>query len=495
MEVQADYQRRASVNVIAGWGHVGGTLMVRYLRIPIIIGAMGSALFGQWALALSISGFAISIEPVLGQLVIREVVAQRTEGANVSATLMRSVNSMYRRVALGLGVPLLAFAVGYALSLSHSINARPLDMVLLMFSVSLSALVYLWSCRLTAILDALGMIWFGRISKLVYEVAGLAGILAGLAGGLGWVALVIGAILQAIVFGLLNLWMFRRIVTVVQDTGPAVPTARLEIMDLIVTHLASTVVYVVPMLLTGIVAGPTSAAHLSVTLQLLQIPHYVLLPVVYAWYPIVAATSLNREELKTTVRKFLPSLAMMEIIVNGWLLIALRDIVTLWVGAEFYLGAGLTLILVLGGIADFGYVSLRAIVIAIRDATALGRFTAGVGSSSLFLSYGMGVTFGMSGVLFASAAAEISLFAIVLFLLVRARILSVISAEVARLGLSLLALPVVVYLTAFLNTGLSAAPARLASGLALAAVVATCMIGGRFGRVRLVEIVRSVNRR
>jgi len=409
---------KVGLGVVMGWCYAGVTLLVRYIRVPIVLAFVSKAEYGIWTLLFGIVGMAMTLEVVMSQIVTREVAKARlaagTESPAIPWVKLRTIDRLYRRVILGLALAFLALSA----VLPHLVKREmPLGSLLVLWlGCGSGALLFLYTARHLAILDGLEEVWAGKLAKAAYELVGFLMLLALLfLAHLGIYALAAAFLLQTVFYAGLNKYLLARYT-------PPPPSASVRhapidrdlwrvlsssCQSLTGVQIGITLIYLTPVLLIPKLVSLSVLADYGIMLQLFQLTNFFALPLLFVWYPSLPSRIQARGDLSRGLRY----LFVAAVAANIFLLLGSELILRLWVGPGHFLGSDVLRILAIVAVLGVTQIGLQSILVAMDRVRAVNRWVWVAVAVNILVALGLSRPWGIVGILLGPLVAEVLLVA------------------------------------------------------------------------------------
>ena len=362
-----------SYSIAVGLGGISTVIagLIKIVRVPIIVSALGPSVYGFWITLMGLSALALSFEYVLMSVVTREISLadeyDKTKRFSHSLAIKASCRSLYLKYSL-----LFTLLVAFSLCALILITETPVligDSLIAVIAVSISSGIYLYSTIFTAVLDGIGDVWVGKLTRLFFEISGFILIILGLSVTDDFQVLVVAYFLQSLLFAGLN-YTFYRSMTKNYNATLSNRVNVFETMNKRVFALssvqASALLYILaPTILIPIFFDYKVAAAFSVVAQLCQLGPYILMPVISAYLPRLV-NEVKAGDVRLYIRLSFVILSVIYLL-YGFLYINIETILFYWVGPELFVSNIFVMVIVSLSVFELSYLIMRQIFICIND--------------------------------------------------------------------------------------------------------------------------------
>ena len=348
--------------------------VIKIVRVPIIVSALGPSVYGFWITLLGLSALALSFEYVMTSVVTREISLadewDKTKRFSHSLAIKVSCRSIYLKYSL-----LFTLLVAFSLSALIIITEPPVlihDRLFAVIVVSISSGIYLYSTIFTAVLDGIGDVWVGKLTRLFFEISGFILIILGLSVTDDFKVLLVAYFFQSLFFAGLNYTFYRSMTksykVTLSDKANIFEAMNQRVLALSSVQAGALLYILAPTILIPIFFDYEVAAAFSVVAQLCQLGPYILMPVISAYLPRLV-NEVKAGDVRLYIRLSFVILSVIYLL-YGFLYINIETILFYWVGPELFVSNIFVLVIVLLSVFELSYLIMRQIFICINDNTS-----------------------------------------------------------------------------------------------------------------------------
>lgn len=340
---------------------------LKIVRVPIILSALGPANLGFWTTCLILSGLAMSYEYVLTSAITKDIARasefNKTERIARSFLVKSQINKIYRKYCSIFSFVLLLVLVG--LLGTTNIPTGIGSAIFAIVSVALASGIYLLGTKYIAIMDGVGDVWVGKLTRLVYEVCGFIFIVVGLRFASDLHVLFAALLAQSIGFLFLNYLWYKTLYKRTKIDVPSALTLKFEpersIVGVSLIQSSSLVYILAPAFFIPVFFDYEVMAAFSIVAQLCQLGPYILLPIISAYLPkLVNEVKANDVSLYARLAFIVLSLIFPLYII---LFVYFDNIILFWLGSDLYFDYTLVVIVILISFFEILYLVLRQVLV------------------------------------------------------------------------------------------------------------------------------------
>ena len=368
---QSFFGRNFSLAISISWINILISSVIKILRVPIIVSALGSSTYGFWITLLGLSGLALTFEYVLTSTITREIAKKHVNNIQDRFNHFLSVKSSMVKIYYKFSIiySLLVFISIYIVISITDVPVSSLKSFLCLVIVSLSVFIYIFSTIYIAILDGLDDVWVGKFTRLVYEISGFLILFIGLLIAKSIFILIASLIIQSLFFAILNYYLYKKRTKfyLVSERKNINIFSKLNKRILNISYMQSgSLLYLLaPTILIPTFFNYDVAAGYSLIAQLCQLGPYIVVPITSAYLPKLS------HDVKNANLEFYFKLTFVVVslvyTMYGIILANLQNLLFFWVGDGFYLGYLFSLIIILISMFEISYLVMRQIFICIDE--------------------------------------------------------------------------------------------------------------------------------
>ena len=344
--------------------------ILKFIRIPIIISALGVDLLGFWTTLLGISGIVFSFEYIFTSIITKLITLENNNLENRISTYQKNkrlINYFYTRFSSLILVFYLfiSFLVLFFTNPEVSFEVQ----LITIFLIFLSSWGYLFSTKYFAIIDSFNQVWFSRLAKGLYEVLGLLALIIFLTIIENFLILGVCLLLQTIFLFLFTRKYLDNYLKNFQENEKIHKASKYQIdLDLYRTlkedfykiskiQLTSLITLLMPTVLIPIFYDYKIMAQYSLLQQLAQVGILIINPILISYFPkLIEEKSISGEHYFKDLSIFLFSII---VCLYLFIFLFLDQIFLIWTNGTIYSDISLSLVLFLVSSFEISYLILR----------------------------------------------------------------------------------------------------------------------------------------
>lgn len=341
------FYRNFSYAILFSWLGTFLTSILKFLRAPIIIYAIGLDEYGVWITIILLMGIAINFENVICSIITKKISNSSESDVGNRILFIKNNNNIFNKLIfqISIGFGLLYFLV---IQIVHIFSSSSLEYKYLLFhdvAASISIILYLFGLKFVAYIDGIDNVHYARLGKIFYETFGFFLVLSILYFEtiqiLGFILLI-----QSSGFYIFNIYVYSFLSKKQKYQSHNIENKNINIISygdflsdalrLISLQSGSILYSMTPILLIPILFSYTTSAQYALLTQLCQLSNLLVMPIIVSFFP-----KLVHDVKSKNISNFiwLMSTAFITLILYYFFLqIFIEDLIPLWVGTDYTLG-------------------------------------------------------------------------------------------------------------------------------------------------------------